>query len=97
MLNRLSVLNKVYPQSRIDDNGVKDCIPNIMQPVYMVLMKAPYFETPDVYFFDNLDTALSAIRDRHQAYDHLEFEVKRFTRFDDDDSISISQDIFYEF
>jgi len=93
MLNNLSVLNKVYPQSVINDT----LKPEILLPVYVVKLKAPYMDTPDTFFFESLEVALDSIRDRHQAYDHLEFEVSRYNRFDFDDSISISQDIFYEF
>ncbi len=89
------LINKIYPQSLINDNFNEQ---DSGTSAYVVKMKAPYFSQAKVYCFRSLDNALREIRENYSYYNNLSFEVsKHFTVLDDDDSIIYSTQINYEF
>ena len=93
MLNNLSLLNKIYPQSFIRDNSECD----VLKKVYVVKLSSPDLTTPNTFIFETLEKALDEIRDTFRHFDWVSFEVSRYTCFDDDDSIKFDDYIFYEF
>lgn len=71
-----------YPQSLISDQS--NCI-------YVAEVET------DKYYFNSLDKALTAVRDCYKSYRYLTFKISSQKIFDDDDSITFSESINYEF
>ncbi len=71
MLNQLSLVNKIYPQSLISQKKESE----VGTYNYVVKMHIPYCENPQIYCFDSLDKALEQVRENHSYYPNLSFEI----------------------